>query len=212
MKSKIRVLFAEDNENDAILELNLLEKEGYDVYHERVDNAHDMKNRLLSKEWDIVISDYAMPGFSGEEALQIHNSLGLEIPFILVSGSVGEDIAIRMLKSGANDYVMKDKLNLLIPSVNRELKEYANRRERREYFNELKRTQKIVLQSPVTLWQWSADSNAPVAYVSENVRQFGYTPEDFTSGRIVFKEIVHPGDIDKTLPYRNDNIANNVDS
>lgn len=212
MLEKLRILFIEDNENDTILAISLLKKEGYDIYHQRVDNAVDLRKALGGHEWDIVISDFAMPGFSGSEALEIFNVFGLDIPFILVSGSVGEEIAISMLKSGANDYIMKDKLNLIVPSVNRELKEYANRKERREYYNELKRAQKIVLQSPITLWQWSSDSNAPVVYVSENVMQFGYSSTDFTSGKIFFKDIVHPDDIKKTMPYRNKNISDDLDS
>ncbi len=207
MKKNLRVLFIEDNEDDSILAISLLKKEGYEVSHYRVDNAADMKKVILQSEWDIIISDFAMPGFSGEEALQIYNASGLDVPFILVSGSVGEDIAIRMLKSGAHDYIMKDKLNLLAPAVNKELTEYTNRKEKKRFLDELHVARAIVNSSPVVLWQWSLDTALPVLYVSENVRQFGYAPVEFTSGQILFKQIIHPDDDKVIFPIRVKNHA-----
>ncbi len=137
MPRKLSLLLVEDNIDDASLITRLIEKEGYLLSYLRIDNAEDMNKALTDNSWDIIISDYAMPGFSGEDALAIYNEANLDIPFILVSGTVGEETAVRLLKSGAHDYIMKDKLSLIVPSISRELEEYKIREERKKAILEL---------------------------------------------------------------------------
>jgi len=135
--TKIKLLLVEDDETDALLVIRQLKKDGFDVDHVRVKTRPDMEAELDKGGWDIVISDYAMPGFSGQEALKIFNSRNLDIPFILVSGTVGEDLAVSIMKGGANDYMMKSALNRLGPAVKRELEEMQVRIEKKQAQQEL---------------------------------------------------------------------------
>ena len=131
MSQALRVLIVEDSEDDALLLVRALRRAGYDVVHERVDTAEDMMAALARQGWDIVVSDYSMPNFTGTGALALLKKSGLDIPFIFVSGTIGEDTAVAAMKAGAQDYIMKGNLARLIPAIERELGESKVRRERR---------------------------------------------------------------------------------
>jgi diguanylate cyclase (GGDEF)-like protein len=126
----LRLLLVEDSENDAALLIEHLKQGGYDPHHSRVDNAKALSEALDDHEWDLVIADYTMPGFSGTAALTIVRDRGLEMPFIFVSGTIGEEIAVDAMKNGADDYIIKNNLSRLIPAINRELRDAEVRRER----------------------------------------------------------------------------------
>jgi PAS domain S-box-containing protein len=130
MSSPVRLLQVEDCESDAALTVRLLEKAGYEVSPERVETAPQMRAALARQAWDIVIADYHLPHFDAPAALSILRDSGLDIPFIVVSGAIGEDRAVDMMKSGAHDYVMKNNLGRLAPAVAREIREAGIRRER----------------------------------------------------------------------------------
>lgn len=136
MKS-LKLLLVEDSEEDAILLLLRLRQGGYKVHCERVDTAPAMRAALQRERWDIVISDYVMPQFSGLAALEILKRQGADIPFIIVSGHIGEDTAVAAMKAGAHDYLMKDNLARLLPAVERELAEAEIRQARRQSEEEL---------------------------------------------------------------------------
>jgi len=125
----LRVLIVEDSENDTILLLRELSKAGYIPDYKRVETAAAMGDALDSKPWDIVISDHLMPNFSSSDALKLLHDRGLDLPFIIVSGQIGEEAAVDAMKAGANDYVMKGNLNRLIPAIQREMREAQVRRE-----------------------------------------------------------------------------------
>jgi diguanylate cyclase (GGDEF)-like protein len=125
----LRLLLVEDSENDALLLLEHLRQGGYDPQCARVDSAKGL-SEALEHEWDLVIADYTMPGFSGTSALSIVRDRGLDVPFIFVSGTIGEEIAVEAMKNGADDYIIKNNLNRLIPAINRELRDAEVRRER----------------------------------------------------------------------------------
>ena len=129
MSTQIRVLIVEDSEDDTILIVRELKCNGYDVIFERVDNYNDMKATLVDQEWDIVFCDYSMPKFDGISALKLLQEERSELPFILVSGTIGEEVAVESMKAGADDYIMKDNLSRLASAVKRELKEYKERQE-----------------------------------------------------------------------------------
>ncbi len=132
MATPLRVLVVEDSEADAeLLELTL-KHGGFAPTMKRVDSASGVRRSLEEERWDIIICDYSMPGFGGFEALKIYRSSGLDIPFILLSGVLGEDIAAEAMIRGAHDYVMKDRKARLIPAIERELRESVLRREKRE--------------------------------------------------------------------------------
>jgi PAS domain S-box-containing protein len=138
-EKSLRVLIVEDSEYDVILLLLELRKKGYEPDFERVDTRESMRAALQRQEWDIVISDHVMPRFSGFEALTVLKESGLDLPFIIVSGNIGEDIAVAAMKAGAHDYILKDNLMRLVPAIERELGEAEVRRERRREEEERKR-------------------------------------------------------------------------
>src|ERR1019366_7724335 len=114
MAIPLRLLMIEDSEDDAALLLRELRRGGYDVSHERVDTSAALTPALHNYKWDLVISDHSMPHFSGIDALNILRSQGSEIPFIFVSGTIGEETAVAALKDGAQDYLMKTNLKRLV--------------------------------------------------------------------------------------------------
>lgn len=124
----LRVLIAEDSEDDALLIMHQLHRGGYLPKMQRVDSAAAMREALDAQQWDLIITDHNMPSFSSGEALTLAREYDHNIPFILVSGSIGEEIAVDAMKSGVHDYVMKNNLTRLLPAIERELREAENRR------------------------------------------------------------------------------------
>jgi two-component system, cell cycle sensor histidine kinase and response regulator CckA len=130
MDKPLRALIIDDSPDDAELLIRELKREGYDLSCERTDTADGLRAALDAQPWDVVLCDYTMPRFSGLAALQMVRSRGLDIPFIFVSGAMGEDVAVAAMKAGAQDYVMKGHLKRLPPAIDRELRDAAVRRER----------------------------------------------------------------------------------
>ncbi len=119
----IRLLLVEDSEDDALLLLRELKRGGYEPAHERVATEAGLAAALDRQPWDLIIGDHSMPGFSGIAALVLVRGRGLDVPFISVSGTLTEDMAVAAMKAGANDWVTKGQLKRLIPAVERELRE-----------------------------------------------------------------------------------------
>ncbi|MDO8680804.1 MAG: EAL domain-containing protein [Acidobacteriota bacterium] len=132
MPKLLHALIVEDSEADTELLRHELMRAGYDPVCERVETADAMGAALDRQDWDIVISDYSMPRFNGLEALRLVQQRKLDIPFIIVSGTIGEDRAVAAMKAGAHDYILKDNLKRLVPAITRELKEAQVRLERRQ--------------------------------------------------------------------------------
>jgi PAS domain S-box-containing protein len=132
MFSLLHVLIVDDSEDDTLLVVRALERGNFKLYYQRVDNAADMSQALDVRVWDLVLSDYSMPKFSGTEALTLCQAKGFDVPFIIVSGRIGEEVAVEMMRAGAHDYVMKDDLGRLAPAVNRELSAAQERQSRRQ--------------------------------------------------------------------------------
>jgi DNA-binding NtrC family response regulator len=127
----IRILIIEDTEDDALLLWRTLRRGGYEVQWQRVETAPAMKTALESQPWDVVVSDYSMPRFSATDALGLLKDSGLDLPFIIVSGAIGEGAAVEAMKAGAHDYVMKSNLARLVPAIERERREAQSRAKRR---------------------------------------------------------------------------------
>ena len=132
MKSMLRVLVVEDSEFDAQIMVNLLRKAGYQIQMQRVETAETMQAALMEPPWDVILADYNLPAFDALAALGLLQQTGLDVPFIIVSGGIGEDVAVAAMKAGAHDYLMKGNLNRLPPAVERELREAAIRASQRE--------------------------------------------------------------------------------
>src|SRR4030042_282503 len=129
MATQLHVLVVEDNEDDMELLLRELRRGGYETAPLRVQTYEEMKAALEQDTWDIVFSDYSLPKFSGIAALQLFREKDLDIPFIILSGTMGEGTAVAAMKAGASDYLMKGNLARLVPAVQRELREAEIRRE-----------------------------------------------------------------------------------
>ncbi|MDJ0765792.1 MAG: EAL domain-containing protein [Myxococcota bacterium] len=128
----LRILLVEDSEDDAILLLRALRRGGFDPQVKRVDNRYDTYAALQEPHWDLVITDHNMPGFNSNDVIAMVKELRFDKPVIVVSGSIGEDIAVTAMKSGAHDYIMKDNLMRLVPAIERELREAETRRAHRK--------------------------------------------------------------------------------
>jgi two-component system, cell cycle sensor histidine kinase and response regulator CckA len=177
MSKLIRVLVVEDSEADAYLMLRELGRAGFEPMAERVETPEEMNALLEDESWDVVLGDYAMPRFGGLAALKILRDRGLDIPFIIVSGVIGEEVAVETLKAGASDYVLKHNLTRLAPAIERELKAVQERRRRRQAEADVAHLAAIVESSEdaiistnfsgiVTSWNRGAE------------RIFGYAPAE----------------------------------
>jgi two-component system cell cycle sensor histidine kinase/response regulator CckA len=126
----LRVLVIEDSVDDTFFIVRELQRGGFHVDFERVETAAAMQEALSGGNWDLIISDYSMPQFNGAAALSLYQHSQCDVPFIMVSGAMGEERVIEMLKSGAHDCVMKNNLGRLVPAVKRELEAARQRRTR----------------------------------------------------------------------------------
>ncbi|MBV8377002.1 MAG: PAS domain S-box protein, partial [Verrucomicrobia bacterium] len=138
MKPLLHALIVEDSQNDTLLLLHHLERSEYEVAYHRVETAEALGAALDRQSWDILFCDFTMPHFSGQSALEIVKKRGLDLPFIFVSGTLGEDVAVQAMKAGAHDYVMKNNLTRLVPAMERELAEAKVRRQRRQAEKEMR--------------------------------------------------------------------------
>lgn len=181
MNTPLRVLMVEDSEFDVLLLMNLLRKGGYDPYYQRVDTPEKMRKALREQAWDLVISDYRMPTFSMTEALDIVHESGLDLPFLIVSGEIGEEIAVAAMRAGAHDYLIKSNLTRLVPAITRELKQASNRTARHQAERALRESE---LRYRL-LWETCTDAvvlmdmNCRIQYANPAIVQvFGYTQDE----------------------------------
>lgn len=132
MPIPLRVLIIEDSVDDTFFVVRELQRGGFQVDFERVETPLAMREALESGSWDLIISDYLMPQFDGSRALSLYKQMGLDIPFFVVSGAMGEELAVEIVKSGAHDYLKKENLSRLVDSVKRELEAARQRRTRKQ--------------------------------------------------------------------------------
>lgn len=150
MSGPLKLLIVEDNEDDALLIAREFRRAGYELQWKRVDTPSAMSTALEHEDWDAITSDNSMPHFSGPEALKLTRTKGFDIPFLIVSGTMGEEAAVVGMRAGANDYLLKGNLTRLVPALERELREAANRREQRragERLHEEQQFQRALLES-----------------------------------------------------------------
>jgi PAS domain S-box-containing protein len=172
----LQALILEDSESDALLMLREIRRNGYEVEYLRIQTAAELRIALDSIEWDAILSDYTMPSFEATEALEIvRNEKGLDIPFIVVSGTIGEDVAVQVMKNGANDYFNKDKLQRLVPAIEREIAEFHVRRKAREAQD---RFAKIFHASPLGIVIARYSDSRTIDTNPRLVEILGYTREE----------------------------------
>ena len=137
MSAYLRILLIEDSEDDARLLLREIQRGGYDIESERIETAAAMRAALARQPWDLIICDFSLPSFSAPNALEVLKKSGNDLPFIIVSGTIGEESAVNALKAGAHDFIIKGNFARLLPAIEREIEDAAVRRERREREREL---------------------------------------------------------------------------
>ncbi len=196
MNIPLRILIVEDSQDDADLLVNELERGGYELISERVDTPTAMKAALDQKQWDVIIADYNLPSFSAPAALRLVQEQGWDLPFIVVSGCIGEDIAVAVMKAGAHDYLMKDNLARLVPAVERELREAVERRKRREAEQTVRQNEerfRALIENALDIIT-VLGANGIIRYKSPSIeRVLGYKPEDLVGKTIL--DYVHSDDL-----------------
>lgn len=184
MAKPIKALIVEDSEDDMLLLLRELKKGGFKPTHKRVETAAAMK-KALKENWDVILADYKMPRFSAPEALKVLQSTKLDIPFIIVSGSVGEDTAVETLKAGAHDFITKMNLSRLIPAIEREMQDWKMRQEGEQSkiaLEESEHRYKHLFQNhPNPMWVYDI---ATLKFIDVNnvaIEKYGFSREEFLS-------------------------------
>src|SRR5437868_2892760 len=141
MSIPLRALIVEDSPDDSDLMIRELKRGGYVPACTRVETAEQMRAALTNGEWDVVLADYSLPKLNAIGALKVLQETGIDLPFIVVSGSIGEEVAVAAMRAGAHDYLMKDKLARLCTAVEREVREARSRREKVETERALQRSE-----------------------------------------------------------------------
>ena len=196
MADPLRILLVEDSEDDARLLVSELRRGGYDPQWERVDTAPGLQAALARHEWHIITCDWIMPGFGAAEALRILRAHDADAPIIIVSGEVGEEVAVSAMKAGAMDFVSKHRLTRLVPAVERELRDAETRRARRRAEQALADSERYFRALFENAWDLIAvmDEKGTIRYASpSHERALGYPPEELV-GHCAF-DFLHPDDL-----------------
>ena len=174
---KIRILCLEDNKADAFLIETQLKREGWELYFKHVDTEKEFVANISNELWDIILSDYNLPGFNGISALIHKKQICPDVPFICISGTIGDDLAVEIYRLGAADYVLKDNLAKLPVTIEKVLREAGEQKARVAAENELKKLSKAVEQSPATIM--ITDYTGAIEYVNPKFTQLtGYSYDE----------------------------------
>jgi PAS domain S-box-containing protein len=204
MSQPLRILIVEDSQDDAFLVIQALKKGDYNATYERVEDAEGMKSALKDGVWDLVLCDYSLPSFNALAAQELLKETGIDIPFIIVSGTIGEETAVEAMRLGAQDYIMKDRLARLAPAVERELKDARVRSEHRKAEKELRESERklstVFQYSPVSMAIGSLDEGRLLDVNEQYLSITGFSREELIGHRVAELNLwVDPGDRKKVV-------------
>jgi PAS domain S-box-containing protein len=194
MNKPLRVLVVEDSQDDATFVLRELKRGGFDPMSARVESLGEFSSALDERGWDVVISDHTMPGFGSLQALDLLQKKQLDIPFIVVSGTIGEEVAVKTMKAGAHDYVMKSNLARLVPSIERELRDAWSRRTKRRAEEALRRSEEELndfFEHASVGLQWLGPDGIILRVNQTELRMLGYAHEEYAG------HVIHEFHVDK---------------
>ncbi len=196
MSTDLKVLLVEDSPEDAELVLHHLRRGGFTVNYRRVMDRASFVDCLERESWDVVISDFALPRFNGLDALATLRSLKLDVPFLLVSGTIGEEEAVHAIKAGAQDYLLKDRLSRLAPAVERALREVSNLAEQRHAEAALRDNEQRfrLLVETVRAIPWEAGGDGVISYIGPQAERLLGHPLNAWYEPGFWTEHIHPDD------------------
>ena len=199
MATLLRALIVEDSEDDAMLIVRELERGGFHVDFKRVDMPEIMNDAIRSRRWDVILSDHSMPHFSAPAALDVLKRTELDLPFIIVSGKIGEETAVDMLKAGAHDFIDKNNLSRLVPAVEREIRAARVRQRRRTAEEEIKKSEKRFRQlaedAPDLVFRLRLLPKLGIEYINPASKVItGYAPDEHYMDPTLFLRMIHPDD------------------
>jgi two-component system, cell cycle sensor histidine kinase and response regulator CckA len=198
MKSgPVRLLLVEDSEDACVLIAQEMQGHGYEPLWVRVESAAQMEAALSDSSWDVIVADYMLPGFGALPALELVRRKRLDVPFLVISGSVSEEVVVSLMKAGAHDYIMKGNLTRLVPAIEREISECQVRAAHRSAEAALKESEnRLLLAEQIGhVGSWELDLvTHHLNWSLETFRIFGYEPGDFEPSLERFFEIIHPED------------------
>lgn len=199
MATALHLLIIEDSGDDAQLMVRTIQRGGYEVEFQRVETELQLRNALEKDEWDLILCDYTLPSFNAIRALELVRASGQDLPFIIVSGSIGEEMAVAALRGGAHDFMLKGNLARLLPAIRRELDEAETRRERRRAEQALRgaeaRFRVLVEQLPMVVYVNPIEDIRRTTYVSPQIEaMLGYKPQDWVGDPQLWQRVLHPDD------------------
>ncbi len=203
-KKTLRILLIEDSDNDAQLLLREIRRFGYEVEYERVETSDAMRTKLKDKEWDVILCDYSLPHLDAPHALEILKSSGLDLPFIIISGTIGEESAVNALKAGAHDFIIKGKYARLGPALDREIREAKVRHERRRAEEALREKERLLsdAQSIGHIGSWSLDIiSDSLQFSDEMYHLLDISPNKFQHNSQSFLNLIYSADRPSTAKW-----------
>jgi two-component system cell cycle sensor histidine kinase/response regulator CckA len=195
LMAPLRVLMVEDLETDAKLVIQELRRTGRSVEFERVDTPEAMRAALERHDWDVVTSDWSMPKFSAPAALAILKENGLDLPFVIVSGTIGDGAAVEAMRAGAHDYVLKDKLGRLTPAIDREVREARERRAHRQAEEALRKSEARFrrLSESGIIGIVTANVHGQITEANDAYMQMvGYSRDELLEGHVRWADLTPP--------------------
>ncbi len=208
----LKLIIVEDSEDDALLLSLELKRGGYQVEYLRVETSEELRTALKNDQWDLIISDHVLPDFSAPEALNVLKESGLDLPFIIVSSIIDQDIAVAAMKAGAHDYIMKDNLARLIPLVERALYNSNVKAEGKKALEKLRKSEArfrhIAEHARDIIFRIRLYPDLQAEYITPSVADFiGYTPEEIYNNPNLGFEVIYFEDKDMFTKYMSGEIS-----